>query len=326
VTETSGAMRVHTPGGPEAMVWEQVPIRAPAPDEVLLRHTAIGVNFVDIYQRRGLYAIDLPFTPGSEGAGVVEAVGSAVSDFKPGDRVAYGDALGAYCERRLIPADKLVRVPDGIDDQVAAAVMLKGLTAEYLLRRIFPVGDGSLVLFHAAAGGVGLIACQWANALGASVIGTVGSEAKAKLAHENGCAHVINYRSEDFVARVREITGGRGVDVVYDSVGKDTFPASLDALRPRGWWVPFGQSSGVVPDFSPLLLMEKGSLFMTRPRLGHYVADRGEYEAATAALFAAIAGGDIRVTIGNTFPLAQAAKAHRAIEGRATTGSTVLIP
>ncbi len=326
MTETTGTLRVHAPGDPEAMVWKEAPIGDPGPHEVLLRHTAIGVNFIDAYQRRGLYKIDLPFTPGSEGAGIVEAVGTAVTGFKAGDRVAYGDALGAYCERRLIDPDKLVRVPDGIDDRVAAAIMLKGLTAEYLLRRVFPIREGHIVLFHAAAGGVGLIACQWAEALGATVIGTVGSEEKAALARANGCAHVINYRTENFVERVHEITDGCGVDVVYDSVGKDTFPASLDALRCRGWWVPFGQSSGVVPDFSPLLLMNKGSLFMSRPKLGHYIADHAEYETAAAALFAAIAAGDIKVTVGSTFALRDAANAHRAMESRATTGSTVLLP
>ncbi len=326
MTETTGAMRVHTPGGPDAMVWEQVPIAAPAPHQVRLRQTAVGVNFIDTYHRSGLYKLDLPFTPGSEGAGIVEAVGSEVRDFQPGDRVAYGDAPGAYCQERLVAADKLVRLPDGIDDEIAAAVMLKGLTAEYLLRRVFPVADGHLVLFHAAAGGVGSIACQWAAALGATVIGTVGSEEKAELARRNGCAHVINYRTEDFVARVREITDGRGVDVVYDSVGKDTFPGSLDCLKMRGWWVPFGQSSGVVPDFNPLLLMNKGSLYMTRPRLSHYVADRGEYDTAATALFHAIERGIIKVEIGATFPLVDAADAHRALESRATTGSTVLLP
>jgi NADPH2:quinone reductase len=317
---------VRQPGGPDSLLLEDVAVEAPGPRQVLLRHTAIGVNFIDIYQRRGLYKLPLPFVPGSEGAGIVETVGAEVEGFAPGDRVAYPDAIGAYCEKRLIDADKLVHLPDAIDDKTAAAAMLKGLTAEYLLRRAFRVQSGQTILFHAAAGGVGLIACQWAKALGATVIGTVGSEEKAKLAAANGCDHVVNYRTEDFLSRVREITDGRGVDVVYDSIGVDTFPASLDALRRRGMWVSFGQSSGPVPEFPPLLLMQKGSLFMTRPRLADYIADHGEFEAAAAALFAVIASGALRVAVNQTFPLTDAADAHRAIEGRATTGSTVLIP
>ena len=320
------AFRVSKPGGPDALVWEEVPLADPAPGEVLIRHTAIGVNFIDIYQRAGLYKLDLPFTPGSEGAGVVEAVGASVADLEPGDRVAYPDAIGAYCERRVIPAAKLVKLPDEIDDSVAAAAMLKGLTVEYLLRRAHRLTAGETVLFHAAAGGVGLIAGQWASAIGATVIGTVGSEDKAALARRHGYQHVINYGTEDFVARVKEITGGRGVDVAYDSVGKDTFPGSLDVLKPRGMWVPFGQSSGPVPAFSPFELLWRGSLFMTRPRLGDYIADRSELEAAAAALFGMICSGKVRIAANQTFPLARAADAHRAIEARSTTGATILIP
>lgn len=308
------------------MVGEEIAVGAPSPDEVVLRHTAIGVNFIDIYQRRGLYPLDLPFTPGSEGAGIVEAVGSNVVAFRPGDRVAYADAIGAYCERRVIAASKLIRLPSEIDDRTAAAIMLKGLTTEYLLRRSYRLKRGEAALIHAAAGGVGLIAGQWAAAIGATVVGTVGSDEKAKLARQNGYSHVINYRTEDFVTRVREITGGRGVDVVYDSVGKDTFPQSLDVLRPRGSWVTFGQSSGAVPEFSPLLLAQKGSLFMTRPRLGDYIAEPSEFAAAATALFEVIGSGAVKVEINRVLPLSEAAEAHRSIEARETTGATVLVP
>ena len=308
------------------MVWEDVALAEPSADEVLLRHTAIGVNFVDIYQRRGLYPLDLPFTPGGEGAGVVEAVGSNVEGLRPGDRVAYAESVGAYCERRLIPARKLIRLPNDADDQVAAAIMVKGLTAEYLLRRTHRLQRGETVLIHAAAGGLGLIAGQWASALGATVIGTVGSDEKAALARQNGYGHVINYRREDFVARVQEITAGGGVDVVYDSVGKDTFPKSLDVIRPRGMWVTFGQSSGPVPEFAPLLLAQKGSLFMTRPKLADYIADRAEYEQAASSLFEMVTSGAIRVSVNQIRPLIEAADAHRAIEARATSGATVLVP
>lgn len=322
----SAAVRVHRSGGAEVLAFEEIEVGEPGPGEALIRHTAIGVNFIDVYQRSGLYPIDLPFTPGNEGAGVVEAIGSGVADLRPGDRVAYASVRGSYCERRIIEAAKLVPLPDAIDDTVAAAVMLKGLTAEYLLRRTFPLKRGDTMLFHAAAGGVGLVACQWAKGLGATVIGTVGSEAKAAIAAANGCDHVIKYAEEDFVARVQEITSGKGVDVVYDGVGAATFPGSLDTLRRRGMWVSFGQSSGPVPDFSPLLLSRKGSLFMTRPTLADYSADRDELLSAATALFAEIANGTVKVAVNQTFPLREAAKAHRALEGRQTTGSTVLIP
>jgi len=320
-------IRVNTNGGPEVLDAETgLEVGEPDAGEVRLRHTAIGVNYIDTYQRRGFYPIDLPFTPGMEAAGIVEAIGPDVVGFRPGDRVAYAGASGAYAAARLIAADRLVPIPDGVDDRTAAAAMLKGLTAEFLLRRTYPVSSDTVLLFHAAAGGVGLIACQWAKAMGATVIGTVGSPRKAELARAHGCDHVINYSEDDFVERVREITDGRGVDVVYDGVGEATFPGSLDALKRRGMWVSFGQASGPVPDFSPLLLSRKGSLFMTRPSLGDYTRDRAELEAAAAALFEAIASGAVEIRIEQEFPLAEAAEAHRALEGRNTVGSTILIP
>jgi len=319
-------IRIERTGGPEAMEWVEVPMPASGPGEALVRQTAIGVNFIDMYQRSGLYKIALPAVMGSEGAGVVEAVGAGVTTVKAGDRVVYQGVHGGYAEVRVVPADRLLHIPDGIDDKTAAAACLKGLTAYYLLRRTFKVGKGHTILFHAAAGGVGQIACQWAKALGATVIGTVGSDAKAELAKANGCAHVINYARENFVERVKEITGGAGVDVVYDSVGKDTFPDSLDCIRPLGLWVSFGNSSGPVPPFPPLLLAQKGSLFATRPTTAHYLAKRSDLEAAAADLFAVIADGSVKIAIGQTFPLKDAAEAHRALEGRKTTGATVLLP
>jgi NADPH2:quinone reductase len=264
--------------------------------------------------------------PGSEGAGVVEAVGPQVTEVKVGDRVAYIDPIGSYAEVRVNPAARLVRIPDGIDDRVAAAALLKGMTAYYLLFRTFKVGRGHTILFHAAAGGIGSLACQWATALGATVIGTVGSDHKVAVAEANGCAHVINYRREDFLARTRTLTNGEGVDVVYDSVGKDTFPGSLDALKPMGMWVSFGQSSGVPPPFTAADLQRRGSLFATRPTTGHYFAKRADLMAAAEATFAAIANGTIKPAIGSQFPLKDAAAAHRALESRASTGSTVLVP
>jgi NADPH2:quinone reductase len=293
---------------------------------VLIRQTAIGVNFLDVYHRIGLYPLALPLIPGSEGAGVVEAVGSGVTGFRIGDRVVYQGVIGGYSEVRLVPAERLVRLPDGIDDRTAAAVFLKGVTAYYLLERTFRVGKGHVILFHAAAGGVGTIACQWASALGATVIGTVGSDEKMAIARDNGCAHVINYRKEDFVERVRAITNGRGVDVVYDSVGKDTFPGSLDCLSRLGLWVSFGQSSGLPPPFTTSLLQQKGSLFATRPTTVHYLAARADLEAAAAGLFEALAAGIVKAAIGREFPLKAAADAHRALESRETTGATILIP
>jgi NADPH2:quinone reductase len=319
------AVRVHQPGGPEALSVDTIDVPRLGPGEALVRHTAIGVNFIDVYQRQGMYPLQMPFVGGNEGAGIVEAIGPGVSEVAVGDRVAYCMAVGAYAELRAIAGNRLVRIPAAVPDEVAAAVMLKGLTAEYLIRRTRPLGPDDTILFHAAAGGTGLIATQWAASLGATVIGTVGSEAKAELARQNGCSHVINYRTEDFVARTKEITGGRGVDVVYDSVGNDTFPGSLDVLRPRGMFVSFGQSSGLVPAFQPRLLSQKGSLFMTRPNLAHYIADRHELEEAAEALFGVIAAGTVKVRIDRRLPLSEAAEAHRALEARETTGSIVLL-
>jgi NADPH2:quinone reductase len=319
-------IRIERNGGPEVMEWVEVPEQAPGPGQVLLRQTAIGLNFADVYQRIGLYKGPLPAVVGSEGAGVVEALGPGVTDLKIGDRVAYQGVGGAYADVRIAPADRLLRLPDGIDDRTAAAVLLKGATTYYLLFRTFKVGEGTTILWHAAAGGVGLIACQWAAALGATVIGTVGSDAKAELAKANGCAFVINYARENFVERVREITGGAGVDVCYDSIGKDTFPASLDCIRPMGTWVTFGNASGPVPPFAPLLLMQKGSLFATRPTTAHYLAKRSDLEQAAAALFRVVEDGTVKITIGQTFALKDAAEAHRALEARQTSGATVLLP
>jgi NADPH2:quinone reductase len=321
------AIVIEQNGGPEVMRWVETEVGKPGPGQARLRHTAIGVNFVDVYMRKGVYkSPGFPLVNGQEGAGIVEAVGEGVTLVKPGDRVVYQGVLGAYAEERLVPAEKLVKVPDGVDDVTAAAVFLKGLTSWALLRRTFKVEKGHAVLFHAAAGGVGTIACQWARSLGATVIGTVGSDDKAAQAKANGCDHVINYRKEDFVARAREITGGEGVAVAYDSVGKDTFPGSLDSLRPMGMWVSFGQSSGVVPEFPISALQFRGSLFATRPVVSHYVAKRADLEAGARELFAAITGGAVKIARPRTLPLKDAAEAHRAIEARETTGSTVLIP
>jgi NADPH2:quinone reductase len=322
-----GAIRVHEAGGPEVLKYEEVEVGQPGPGEVRLRQTAIGLNYIDVYFRSGLYPAPLPFTPGLEAAGVVEAVGDGVSDLKPGDRVAYASPpLGAYAAGRLMPADKVVPAPDGVSDEQAAAMMLKGMTAWYLLRRTFKVEPGQTILFHAAAGGVGLIACQWAKALGVNVIGTVGGEAKAKLAKAHGCAHVIRYDQEDVVERVKEITGGAKVPVVYDGVGKDTFEASLDCLAPRGLLALFGQSSGPAPLFDPGVLNAKGSLYLTRPSLMHYTAAREDLLTAARELFEVVASGDVVIEINQRFPLKDAAEAHRALEGRKTTGSTLLTP
>jgi NADPH:quinone reductase len=321
------AVRVHEVGGPEVLRLEEVSVGQPGSGEALVRHTAIGLNYIDTYFRSGLYkAPSLPFVPGNEGSGVVEAVGDGVTSARPGDRVAYVATLGSYSEKRLVPADRLVRLPDSIRDEVGAAIMLKGMTAQYLLRRTFRVGPGHTILFHAAAGGVGLLACQWAKHLGAMVIGTVGSDEKAAVARAHGCDHPINYRREDFAARVKEITGGAGCDVVYDSVGKDAFPASLDCLKPFGLWVTFGQSSGPLPPIDTLLLSQKGSLFMTRPTLFTYSAKRADLEAMAADLFDVVGRGAVKVEINQTFPLAEAAEAHRALQDRRTTGATILRP
>ena len=322
------AIRIHQTGGPEVMRWEDVEVGAPGPGEIRIRHEAVGLNYIDVYFRTGLYpAPSLPFSPGMEGAGVVEAVGEGVDSLVAGDRVAYAaPPVGAYAQVRLMPADKVVKVPDGIDSRQAAAMMLQGMTVEYLLLRTYPVRSGDTVLFHAAAGGVGLIACQWAKHLGATVIGTVGSDEKAELARAHGCDHPIVYTRENFTERVREITGGAGVPVVYDSVGRDTFEGSLDCLRPRGMLVSFGQSSGKIDPFDIGVLGAKGSLYVTRPTLMTYTASRAELESSAQALFDVVGSGAVRVTVNQTFPLAEAASAHRALESRQTTGSTVLLP
>lgn len=322
------AIRVHEQGGPEVLSWDEIEIGRPEAGQVRLRHTAIGLNFVDVYYRSGLYKAPapFPFVPGSEGVGIVEAVGEGVTDVAPGDRVGYAGPIGSYAEARLVAADRLIKLPDTIPDHITASILLKGMTAQFLLRRTFRVGPGHVVLLHAAAGGVGHIASQWASALGAMVIGTVGSDEKAKLALAHGCAHVINYKTEDFVARVLEITHGEKVDVVYNSIGKDTFPGSLDCLKPRGLWVAFGQSSGPIPPFDLAILNQKGSLFATRPSLFSYVAKREDLVAAADDLFGAIRDGLIRVEEPQTFALADAAEAQRALEGRRTTGSVVLLP
>ncbi len=321
------AIRFHETGPADVLRWEEVAVGAPGPGEVRLRHTAIGLNFIDTYHRSGLYPLSLPAVPGMEAAGIVEAVGEGVTEFRPGDRVAYGHApLGAYAEARLLPAHRLVRLPDSIDDRTAAAMMLKGLTAHYLLRRTYRVLPGDTVLVHAAAGGVGLILCQWASHLGATVIGTVSSQAKAALAQAHGCAHPVVTGEEDFVERVKEVTGGEGVPVVYDSVGADTFERSLDCLGPLGLMVSYGNASGPVAPISPLVLAQKGSLFLTRPTLATYVARREDLLAAADELLAVVGSGAVHIQIQQTYPLAEAARAHRDLEGRRTTGSSVLLP
>lgn len=314
-------------GGPEVMQLEPIAPGLPGPGEVRLRHTAVGVNFIDTYHRSGVYPLPLPSGLGQEAAGVVEAVGEGVSHVRVGDRVAYaGGPLGAYTTSRLIPAHVLVRLPDAITDEAAACMMLQGMTVEYLIRRTYPVKPGQTVLWHAGAGGVGQIAVQWLTALGVTVIATVGSEAKAELVRKLGAAHVINYSMEDVAARVHEITHGAGVPVVFDSVGKSTFEASLNSLSPRGMFVSFGNASGTVPAFEPLLLTQKGSLFFTRPRLGDYNATRPELEASAAALFEQVLSGAVKVAASHRYALADVVQAHRDLEGRRTTGSLVLIP
>lgn len=326
-TSSTHAVRVHQIGGPEVLRWEKIELPAPGPGEVRVRHTAIGLNFIDTYFRTGLYPLALPAVLGSEAAGVVEAIGQGVTEVRKGDRVAYGTGpTGAYAEARNVPVAHVVKLPDAIDDTTAAAVMLKGMTAQYLCRRTYAVQKGDHVLVHAAAGGVGLLLCQWAKHLGATVIGTVGSEEKARLAAEHGCDHVLFYRTEDVAARVREITNGERVPVVYDSVGKDTFLTSLDCLRPRGLMVTFGNSSGPVGPIDPRILAQKGSLFLTRPTLGDYVRTRADLEATARDLFDVIGSGAVRVRVAQSYPLRDAEGAHRDLEARKTTGSTVLIP
>jgi NADPH2:quinone reductase len=320
------AIRVHETGGPEVLRWEEVEVGEPGPGEARLRQTAVGVNFIDLHLRKGLYPVTLPSGLGTEAAGVVTAIGPGVTEVKPGDRVAYvGGPLGAYAEERVMPADRLVVLPDGISDQQAAAMMLKGLTAQYLIRQIRRVGPGDTILLHAAAGGVGLIAIQWAASLGVTVIGTVGSDEKAKVAAAHGCAHAIVYARDDFVARVAEITRGAKLPVVYDSVGKETFMKSLDCLRPKGLMVSFGQSSGPIGPIDLGILGQKGSLFLTRPTLNTYAAVREDLVAMANDLFEVVRSGKVRIEINRIYPLKQAAQAHREIEARRTIGSTVLV-
>lgn len=318
------AIRVHQTGGPETLKWETVEVPPPAAGEIQVRHTAVGLNYIDVYFRTGLYPAPLPLTPGFEAAGVVAAVGAGVTEIRVGDRVAYATGpLGAYAEARNMPADRAVKIPEGVSDQQAAAMMLQGMTAEYLLRRTYPVKKGDTILVHAAAGGVGLILCQWAKHLGAMVIGTVGSDAKAELARANGCDHPIVYTREDFQARVMEITGGAKLPVVYDSVGKDTFAKSLDCLALRGMMVLYGQASGKVPPFDLGELSAKGSLFVTRPTLFSYTATRQELVDCANALFDVVGRGIVKIAINQTYPLREAAQAHADLEARKTTGSTV---
>ena len=320
------AMRIHEHGGADKMRWEAVEVGDPGPGQVRVRNTAVGLNFVDIYQRSGLYPMALPFTLGSEGAGVVEAVGPKVKELKPGDRVAYSGPLGAYAEVVMRPADRLVKIPSGVDDKTAAAMMLKGLTAHYLIRRTYRVKKGDTILMHAAAGGVGQILCQWAKHLGATVIGTVGSDDKVELAKKAGCKHVIVLSREKFSERVKEITKGKGVPVVYDGVGKDTFMDSLDCLQPLGLMASFGNASGAVSSFNPGILAQKGSLFLTRPTLLHYAASREDLVKGARELFSVVKSGAVKIHVNQTYPLREAAQAQEDLAARKTTGSTVLIP
>ena len=318
------AIRVHQVGGPEVLQWEEINGEKPGPGQVKLRQEAAGLNFIDVYHRTGLYPQPLPFIPGTEGAGVVEAVGDDVENVKAGDRVAYAGPIGGYAEERLIAADRLVKLPDGISSDQAAGMMLQGMTAQMLLRSVFPVAKGDTILIHAAAGGVGLIMCQWAKALGATVIGTVGTEEKAELARAHGCDHPIVYASQDFVAEVQRITDGEKLPVVYDSVGRDTFMRSMDCLKPRGLMVSFGQSSGAVEPFSPNVLAQKGSLYLTRPTMFTYTASRDQLEQSAGELFDVVGNGKVKIEVQQRFPLRDAAEAHRELQARRTTGSTIL--
>lgn len=319
------AIRFHEAGGPDVLTWEEVEVPAPGPGEATVRHGAVGLNFIDVYHRTGLYPLELPSGIGMEGAGVVTAIGDGVSTLSIGDRVAYATMpLGAYAEARTMPADRLIKIPDAIDDRTAAAMMLQGMTAEYLLRRTFRVEPGQTILIQAAAGGVGLIACQWAKHLGATVIGTVGSPEKAELARAHGCAHTILYREEDIAERVRDITDGKGVAVAYDSVGKDTYIASMDCLRPRGMLVIFGNASGPVDALNTALLAQKGSLYVTRPTLMTYTASNEDLYASASALIDVVSSGAVKIAVNQSYPLKEAAQAHRDLEARQTTGSTIL--
>jgi NADPH:quinone reductase len=318
------AIRIHKTGHPEVLQWEEVEVGDPGPGQVKISQKAAGLNFIDVYHRTGLYKQDLPFTPGVEGAGTVEAVGPDVTNVKGGDRVAYAGPIGGYAEERLIEADRVVKLPKSISCEQAAGMMLQGMTAQMLLRSVFPVHEGDMILVHAAAGGVGLIMCQWAAALGATVIGTVGTEEKAELARMHGCAHPIVYSKQDFVAEVRRITAGEKLPVVYDSVGRDTFMKSLDCLKVRGLMVSFGNASGAPEPIAPGLLAQKGSLYLTRPTLFHYIATRDQLEQSANELFDMVSSGKVKVEVQQRFALKDAADAHRALQARRTTGSTIL--
>jgi NADPH:quinone reductase len=329
-TSTVRVVQINQPGGPENMQLVETTVGEPGPGQVRIRHHAIGLNFIDVYQRSGLYTLPLPLQLGMEGAGVIEAVGEGVTHLKVGDRAAYASQPpGSYCDARVMPAMNVCKLPDAVSFETGAAMMLKGLTAQYLLKHCKPVeglNPGDFVLFHAAAGGVGLIACQWARALGLQLIGTAGSDAKCALAKENGAAHVINYNTEDFAARVKEITGGKGVKVVYDSVGKDTWEKSLDSLMPFGLMVTFGNASGPVAPFPPAMLAAKGSIYVTRQTLFSHITSRERTQAMADDLFEAVTSGKVKIHVEQRFPLAQVQEAHRALEARKTTGCTVLLP
>jgi NADPH:quinone reductase len=322
------AVRVHKAGGPEVLTFEEIEVPVPGPGQIRIKQKASGVNYIDTYFRQGMYPspVGMPFVAGNEGAGDVVAVGPGVTDIKVGDRVAYVTGLGGYAAERVLPADRAVKLPDSISYEQAAGMMLKGMTVQYLINRTFKVGKGTTILMHAAAGGVGLILCQWANHLGATVIGTVGSKEKADLAKKNGCHHTILYRDEDFVAKVKEFTGGNLCDVVYDGIGKQTFPASLDCIRPLGMFVSFGSSSGPIEAFNINILQQKGSLFATRPTLNTYAAKREDLLKTANDLFDKVASGAVKIPINQKYALKDAQRAHRELEGRATTGSTILIP
>ncbi|WP_332743903.1 quinone oxidoreductase family protein [Hydrogenophaga sp.] len=329
-TQETRVVRIHAPGGPEQLVIDSLSVGDPGPGQVRIRHHAIGLNFIDVYQRSGLYPFPMPLSLGMEGAGVIEAVGEGVTHLKAGDRAAYAaNPPGSYCDVRVMPAMNVCQLPEAIDFETGAAMMLKGLTAQYLLKHCRPVDGlepGDFVLFHAAAGGVGLIACQWAKALGLQLIGTAGSDEKCKLALENGASHAINYRTEDFAARVKEITNGQGVKVVYDSVGKDTFDKSLDCLRPFGLMASFGNASGPVAPFAPGILGPKGSLYVTRQTLFSHITSRERTQAMADDLFAMVEGNQVKIHIDQRFPLTEVRKAHESLEARATTGCTILLP
>lgn len=326
MTQSIHAIRIHSPGGPEVLKWEAIELGDPGPGELRVRHTAVGLNYIDTYHRTGAYPVPLPSVIGMEGAGVVEAIGANVTDFAIGERVAYANPMGSYCEARNMPAERAVKIPAGVTDQQAASMMLKGMTAQYLLKRTYAVQPGDTILVHAAAGGVGLILCQWARHLGATVIGTVGDEAKAEMARAHGAHHTILYRKEDWVAKVAEVTGGKKCRVVYDGVGKDTFLKSLDCLQPFGLCALYGAASGKPDPLDTGILAGKGSLYVTRPTLFTYTASREDLVAASSDLFGVVSRGIVKINVNQTYPLSQTAMAHADLESRKTTGSTVLVP